>query len=392
MNEVSRISKIASSIAPSMIRRLFNLAKTMDDVVDFTLGDPDVQPHVNIKESACRAIMTGKTRYSQNAGLIELRECIGNRYHANEGLSYDPATEIAVTVGAMEGLYLTLLSLINPGDEVIIPAPFYVNYKQMVEMCHGVPVIVSPSNKTSLSVSANDIENAVSTKTKAIIINSPSNPTGKIFSAETLNQIAGIAKKRNLVVITDEVYKKLVYDNIECFNIASIDGMKNHTVIINSLSKEFCMTGYRIGYILGPEDIVSTVVKLQENVAACAPLPSQYAAIEAIGSNEDYSAEMVTTFTSRRNILCKTLENVPGLNVIVPEATFYAMVDIRGLGYQSSEKFAYDLLNSAKVAVVPGIAYGDICEGYVRIAFTLSEDRITEGTKRIAKFVESLNK
>lgn len=392
MNEVSRISKIASSIAPSMIRRLFNLAKTMDDVVDFTLGDPDVQPHVNIKESACRAIMTGKTRYSQNAGLIELRECIGNRYQANEGLSYDPATEIAVTVGAMEGLYLTLLSLINPGDEVIIPAPFYVNYKQMVEMCHGVPVIVSPSNKTSLSVSANDIENAVSTKTKAIIINSPSNPTGKIFSAETLNQIAGIVKKRNLVVITDEVYKKLVYDNIECFNIASIDGMKNHTVIVNSLSKEFCMTGYRIGYILGPEDIVSTVVKLQENVAACAPLPSQYAAIEAIGSNEDYSAEMVTTFTSRRNVLCKTLENVPGLNVIVPEATFYAMVDIRGLGYQSSEKFAYDLLNSAKVAVVPGIAYGDICEGYVRIAFTLSEDRITEGTKRIAKFVESLNK
>ena len=387
---MSRISKVASSIAPSMIRKLFNLAKTMEDVVDFTLGDPDVQPHINIKNAACKAIMEGKTRYSQNAGLLELRESISRRYKSREGLDYNPLSEVAVTVGAMEGLYLTFLALLNPGDEVIIPAPFYVNYKQMVEMCHGVPVVVNPSDKASLLVSAEDISNAITGKTKAIIINSPSNPSGRIFPVETLREISEVVLKNNLVVITDEVYKKLVYDGKECANIASFHGMKSNSVVINSLSKEFCMTGYRIGYILGPSDIVETVVKLQENVAACAPLPSQYAAIEAFDSNEDYSSEMISTFASRRNTLCSALKGVKGVKVIEPDATFYAMIDVRGLGYESSEKFAYDLLNSVKVAVVPGVAYGEVCEGFVRIAFTLDEERIKEGAKRIVTFVNSL--
>lgn len=387
---MSRISKVASSIAPSMIRKLFNLAKTMDDVVDFTLGDPDVQPHINIKNASCKAIMEGKTRYSQNAGLLELRESISRRYKSREGLDYNPLSEVAVTVGAMEGLYLTFLALLNPGDEVIIPAPFYVNYKQMVEMCHAIPVVVNPSDKASLLVSADDINNAITDKTKVIIINSPSNPSGKIFPVETLREISELVLKNNLVVITDEVYKKLVYDGKECANIASFHGMKSNSVVINSLSKEFCMTGYRIGYVLGPSDIVETVVKLQENVAACAPLPSQYAAIEAFDSNEDYSSEMISTFASRRNTLCSALKGVKGIKVIEPEATFYAMIDVRGLGYESSEKFAYDLLNSVKVAVVPGVAYGEVCEGFVRIAFTLDEERIKEGAKRIVTFVNSL--
>lgn len=389
---MSRISNVANSIAPSMIRQLFNLAKTIDGVVDFTLGDPDVQPHKYIKEAACKAIMEGKTRYSQNAGLLELREIISRRYKEKEALDYSPISEIAVTVGAMEGLYLTLLSLVNPGDEVIIPAPYYVNYKQMVEMCGGTPVIVNPSDRESLLVNGEDIADAITEHTKIILLNSPANPSGRILSDATIRRIAELAIEKDLLVISDEVYRKLIYDGKPYLSIATLPGMKNNAIVINSLSKEFCMTGYRIGYVIGPEDVISAVVKLQENVAACAPLPSQYAAIEALGSGEDYSEHMVETFTKRRDTLYRELKEAEGIRVIKPEATFYAMVDISGLGYESSVEFAYDLLEKAHVAVVPGVAYGEICKNFIRIAFTLDESKIIEGAKRIVKFTKETKK
>lgn len=389
---MDRISNVAQRIAPSMIRQLFNMAKTMDNVVDFTLGDPDIMPNLNIREAACKAIIDGKTRYSQNAGLLELREVISKKILNSEELRYAPSSEIAVTVGAMEGLYLTFLSLINDGDEVIIPAPYYVNYKQMVEMCGGIPVIVDPSDKDSLLVSGEEIKKAVSKRTKIILINSPSNPSGKIMPPQTIREIASIVKDYNLIAITDEVYKKLNYGTVPFLSIATLPEMKDKTVIVNSLSKEFCMTGYRIGYVAGPSDIIGAVVKLQENVAACAPLPSQYAAIEALGSNEDYSKDMIQIFTSRRNTLCSILEQSPYIRVLKPDATFYAMVDISALGYESSVKFAYDLLENAKVAVVPGVAYGEICKNFIRIAFTLDEKLIRLGAERIVNFINSLKR
>lgn len=389
---MSRISNVANSIAPSMIRKLFNMAKTMDGVVDFTLGDPDIQPHMNIKEAACNAIMEGKTRYSQNAGLLELRETISRRYKEKESIDYSPVSEIAVTVGAMEALYLTLLSLVNPGDEVIIPAPYYVNYKQMVEMCGGIPVIVDPSDRGTLLVNGEDIEKVITGRTKIILLNSPANPSGRILSDRTIKKIAKLAIEKNLLVISDEVYRKLIYDGKQYLSIATLPGMKDNVIVINSLSKEFCMTGYRIGYVIGPEDVISAVVKLQENVAACAPLPSQYAAIEALGTDEDYSEHMIETFTRRRDTLYKELKEAEGIRVIKPEATFYAMVNISGLGYESSVQFAYDLLENAHVAVVPGVAYGNICKDFIRIAFTLDESKIIEGAKRIVRFTKEIKK
>lgn len=389
---MSRISNVANSIAPSMIRKLFNMAKTMDGVVDFTLGDPDIQPHMNIKEAACNAIMEGKTRYSQNAGLLELRETISRRYKEKESIDYSPVSEIAVTVGAMEALYLTLLSLVNPGDEVIIPAPYYVNYKQMVEMCGGIPVIVDPSDRGTLLVNGEDIEKVITGRTKIILLNSPANPSGRILSDRTIKKIAKLAIEKNLLVISDEVYRKLIYDGKPYLSIATLPGMKDNVIVINSLSKEFCMTGYRIGYVIGPEDVISAVVKLQENVAACAPLPSQYAAIEALGADEDYSEHMIETFTRRRDTLYKELKEAEGIRVIKPEATFYAMVNISGLGYESSVQFAYDLLENAHVAVVPGVAYGNICKDFIRIAFTLDESKIIEGAKRIVRFTKEIKK
>lgn len=383
------ISKVANSIEPSLIRSIFNLAKQMDDVVDFTLGDPDVQPHTAIKEAACDAIRAGRTRYSQNAGLLDLRQTISKYYIRQEGFQYDPVTEIMVTVGAMEGLYLAFLSILDEGDEVIIPAPYYVNYVQMVQMCHATPVIVDHPDKEELSFSIEDIEKAITPKTKALIINTPSNPSGKIIPQEKIEALAVLAKKYDLTVISDEVYKCLIYDNTHFRSIVAIEGMRERTVLINSLSKEFCMTGYRIGYVLAPAELIAAMTKLQENVAACAPLPSQYAAIEALSGKEDYSKNMVDIFTERRNVLYEGLKDVPKLRCHAPEATFYMMVDISQTGMTSLE-FAHALLKNAHVAVVPGIAYGKSCDKYVRIAFTLEADRIREGVKRITNYMHSI--
>lgn len=384
-----KTSIIADGIKLSLVRSLFNEAKEFDDVIDFTLGDPDVHPHQAIKNAACVAIQEGRTRYSQNAGLLDLRRTISEYYMRKEGFQYDPVSEVIVTVGAMEGLYLALLSILNPGDEVIIPAPYYVNYLQMVQMCHATPVLIDNPNCTDLSFDVADIEKAITPKTRAIMINTPSNPSGRIIPQYKIAAIAELAKKYDLVVISDEVYKCLIYDKKPFKSIVAIEGMRERTVLINSLSKEFCMTGYRIGYVLAPEEVIASMTKLQENVAACAPLPSQYAAIKALGGGDDYSKDMVDIFTERRNVLYEGLCKIDRLSVKAPEATFYMMVDISKTGMDSID-FSYALLRRAHVAVVPGVTYGQCCNNYIRISFTLDIERIKEGVHRITEFVNSL--
>lgn len=388
---MKELSRVATSIEPSLTRQLFNEAKKYNDVIDFTLGDPDIQTPEGIKLAGCEAIMAGKTRYSQNAGLLELRQVISRYCEKKEHLSYNPQTEIMVSVGAMEAVFLALASMLNDGDEVVFPAPYYVNYKQMVEICHGVPVIVSDENATEdLSCSIESIKNAITPKTKLIILNTPSNPSGKIFPWEFIEGVADIARENDLYVITDEVYKCLVYDNAKRpKSIATLPDMKERTLYINSLSKEFCMTGWRIGYALGAPEIISAMTKLQENVAACAPLPSQYAAMEALRLDKDYSADMATIFAKRRDALVEEVQKSTKLKPIIPEATFYMMINIKETGMKSID-FAYSLLKHAHVAVVPGVTYGKICDDYIRIAFTLEEDTIREGVRRIVKYADSL--
>lgn len=386
-----QVSEVSKTVQPSLTRALFNMAKEYSDVIDFTLGDPDVQPHQAIKDAGCAAIQEGKTRYSQNAGLLPLRETIADYYKRTEGFEYNPNSEVIVTVGAMEGLYLALLALLNPGDEVIIPAPYYVNYVQMVNLCHAKAVVVDNPDAEELSFNIEDVERAITEKTKAIIINTPSNPSGRIISQEKIQALAELAKKYDLVVISDEVYKCLIYNQASFKSIVAIEGMRERTVLINSLSKEFCMTGWRIGYVLAPEELIATMTKLQENVVACAPLPSQYAAIEALSGKENYSENMVKIFTSRRNTLVQGIQALPLLRCTAPQATFYLMVDISATGYTSYD-FAVALLKAQQVAVVPGVAYGKSCDKYIRIAFTLEEDKIKEGVRRIGEFIKSLDK
>ncbi len=384
-----KISKIGIGIEPSLTRALFNKAKEYTDVVDFTLGDPDVPTPLSIKEAGCKAIMDGKTRYSQNAGLKELRNTIHSYYLQKESLNYDADKETIVTVGAMEGLYLTLLALLDEGDEVVIPAPYYVNYKQMVGMCHALPVIVEdPEGESLCGIEA--IKSAITPRTKAIIINTPCNPTGRIMPQSLIEGVAKIAIQNDLIVIADEVYKCLIYGKEQFKSIAHLPGMRERTVLVNSLSKEFCMTGWRLGYVLAPEEIVSAMTKLQENVCACAPLPSQYAAIEALRPDKNYSSQMVSVFRQRRAVITEELSRIKGISYIEPEATFYILVDISRTG-MTSEQFAYALLDAAHVAVVPGITYGKMCDKFIRIAFTIEEEKIHEGIKRMKTFVDSLN-
>ncbi len=386
---MKKLSRAAGCIELSLTRKLFNLAKQYDDVIDFTLGDPDIQTPLAIKEAGCKAIMEGKTRYSQNAGLLDLRKTISTYYEEKESLSYNPESEILVSVGAMEGLYLTLLALVDEGDEIVIPAPYYVNYKQMVMMCGGTPVIVEDT-ENPLVCSAEKIKAAVTKNAKAIVINTPCNPTGRYLDEKFLQEISEIAIEHDLYVITDEVYKCLVYESGKRLrSIASFPQMKERTIYINSLSKEFCMTGWRVGYVMGNSDVIGAVTKLQENVAACAPLPSQYAAIEALRADKNYSEEMATIFKKRRDALAEEFGKISGVTCMAPPATFYAMVDISKTG-MGSEEFAYGLLQSQHVAVVPGKTYGSLCDKYVRMAFTLDENKIREGIRRFGKYIDKI--
>ena len=383
-----QLSETAKSITPSLTRKLFNLAQKYDNVIDFTLGDPDIHPHQNIKDAGCKAILEGHTRYSPNAGLLELREVISTRYKEQYNMEYSPSDEVMITVGGMEALYLALLAILDKGDEVIIPAPYWINYEQMVCMCNGIPIIVNPNNPNDLSLSIENIKKAVTSKTKVMILNTPNNPSGLIISDSALQQIAEIAIENNLIVITDEVYKTLLYDNIRFKSIATLKNMKERTVIINSLSKEFCMTGWRLGYAAAPAELISAMTMFQENIAACAPLPSQYAAIEAL-RHPEYSKGMIEEFTRRKDSLIKEVSKIKGIKVNIPQGTFYAMLNIKSTGLKS-EEFAYTLLEKEQVAVVPGITYGECCEGFIRIAFTLEISKIEEGSQRIKRFIEEL--
>ena len=390
-NKISPIelSKVSRIVKPSLTRELYNLSKEYEDVVNFTLGDPDIPTALAIKQAGCNAIMNNKTRYSHNAGLLELRKAISKYVREREELNYNPS-EIIVTVGAMEGLYLTLLTLLNKGDEVIIPAPYYVNYEQMVIMCGGKPIIVEYYSDHHLVCPIESIRDSISSKTKAIILNTPCNPSGMVFSDDYIQEIADIAINNNLVVITDEVYKCLVYDGIpRPRSISSLPQMKDRTVYVNSMSKEFCMTGWRLGYVLSFSEMIAAMTKLQENVVACAPLPSQYAAIEALRTDKDYTSGMREVFAKRRDLMMSLLDRQSILRYVKPQATFYMMIDISKTGMKS-EEFAYRLLEKAHVAVVPGKTYGEMCDDYVRLAFTMEEDTIAKGICRIIEFVHSL--
>ena len=384
-----RLADRTGRISPSLTRKLFDMAGQYDHVIDFTLGDPDYETPDFIKKAGCEAIMAGRTKYSANAGILELRRVIADRIYRETGIAYDPLSEIQICVGAMEAVFLTLCCLVNPGDEVIIPSPHWINFQQMTEILGGIPVLVDTDEEHDFVVTAEKLEEALTDKTAAIIINSPHNPTGTVYDRETVRKIAALSRERDIAVIWDECYKSIIYDGTEYVSVLDFPGMKDHAVVINSCSKRYSMTGWRLGYLAGPAELVTNMPKLQENIAACAAVPCQYAALAALQGDDSCSVLMRAGFERRRNILMEGIKGIDRLSARCPKGTFYALIDIRRTG-MTSEEFAYALLKSEQVAVVPGITFGTACEGYVRLAFTMDEELIRTGIQRIKRFVDSL--
>lgn len=382
-----KTSKRVSQIQPSLTRKLFNMAKEYDDVIDLTLGDPDLNTPDYIKQAGCKAIMQNQTKYSANAGLAEVRAAVKKRVTKLWGVSCDPAENVIVTVGGMEALYLSLACMIDNGDEVIVFAPYYVNYIQMIKFCEGKPIIIEAYSETEgMVIDEQRLRESITDKTVAIIINSPNNPTGSVLSKDDLKKIATVAQEYDLTIISDEVYRSLIFDGKQHQSILQFPEAQGRTVLIDSMSKEFCMTGWRIGFAYAPAELIKNMVKLQENVAACASLPSQYAMEEAYNNPTADKSEALEIFQQRRDFLYEKLSRIPGLHCVKPEATFYLFLNISATGMTSYD-FACQLLQCEQVAVVPGESYGQQYTGYVRIAFTKDIPVLLKAVERIHKFI-----
>ncbi len=378
------LSDIANFIQPSNARRLYDQCALYSDVIDLTIGDPDVLTPEEIRIAGCRAIQEGKTKYTSNAGLYELREAISKTVGEKTGKSISPKNQVIVTAGAMCALYLLIKSCIDIGDEVLIPEPAWINYGQMVHMSGGIPVFIN-SQMNDFSVSIKALEKAVTKKTKMIIINSPCNPTGYVFNRELLEEILLFANDNNLIIVLDEAYSSMVFDEKEFVSLFALANNTERIVLVDSFSKRYAMTGWRVGYAIGNESIISAMTRLQENVVACCPQPSQYAALQALKGNQDSVRIMVKEYQRRRDIFVDGINQIPGFSCAIPQGTFYVFVNIKDIN-NDSVAFAYDLLEKAHVAVVPGVTYGEAGEGYVRVALTQDISTIKEALQRIRIF------
>lgn len=380
--ELSALSKV---ISPTLSRQLFMMAKQYDDVIDFTLGDPDIPTPKAICEAAYSAAINGHTRYAPNAGLPALRDDIAKQVSKESGTEYT-AKNVAVTIGATEAVYMSFMACINPGDEVIILAPYWVQYENIVKLLGGKPVIID-TFKDGFEPDLNVIWKAISEKTKAIIVNSPNNPSGYVYKASFLKELAEMASANHILVFDDEAYRSLVYDQ-EFTSIAEYCH-KEDVVIINSFSKEFAMTGWRVGYVVADEQFINAVVKFQQNIAVCVSTPNQYAAIEAITNTDKYAGGIKDVFTKRREVLIRELNKIEKISFQEPQGTFYAFIDISKTGLDS-KTFCFDLLEKRHVAVIPGVAFGEAFDNYIRLAFTLNEDKIIEGVSRIDEYIKHI--
>ncbi|MBQ4315158.1 MAG: pyridoxal phosphate-dependent aminotransferase [Lentisphaeria bacterium] len=385
------ISERVLCVEPSPPRAIFDLAAKYTDVVDLTLGDPDLPPPVNVREAACKAIMEGKTRYSANAGLIELRKSIAADLERSSGMKIDPASEVIVTVGAMEASFLTLYTMLSPGDEVVIHAPYWINYSQVVRSLGATPVFVYTRPEDNFELQIEDLEKVITPRTRLVVLNYPNNPSGAILPESTLEKIAELAVERDFAVLSDEIYESLIYDRKPARSIRSYPGMAERTVIINGMSKRFAMTGWRLGWAIAPRELIAEMTKMQENIVACAPLPAQYAGIEAL-RDDSGSTAIRDEFRKRRDVIYNGINQIKGLKCMPVPATFYALVDVSSTGLTGKE-FAFKLLETEKVAVVHGSAYGgEHYDKFIRIAFTMKEERLREALRRIEKFMSEFKK
>ncbi len=385
------LSKIAQNAGGSVIREMFNEALKLNDTISFTVGEPDFVTPQPIIEEACRDWMAGKTHYTPNSGVLELRKAIAE-YHAND-LKPNPEDQIMVGCGATEVIQMALFTLVDPGDEVIIVTPAWPNYFGQLAMVGAVPKIVVAREENSFVPDPDDVKAAITDKTKLIILNSPSNPTGAVMDYDTCKALADILRDRDIYVIADEIYNRLVYDAKGYTSITSFDGMIEKTVYVSGFSKMFAMTGWRLGYAVSRPDIIKNMTKLHENGASCLPEPSQLAAAYGLRHCIPEIEKMRLSYLRRRDLICSLIDQTPGLSIKVPMGAFYAFVNAKELTQKTgmtSRELCMDLLKKTGVVTVPGSGFGDCGEGYIRITYATSDENIKRGFERIQSYVGGL--
>ena len=382
------ISQVVTDLKPSGIRKFFDLANTMEGVISLGVGEPDFPTPWHVCESAVHSMSQGHTHYTANRGMAELRQAITDFHRDRYGQDYDPEKEVIVTVGGSEGIDLAMRTLLNPGDEVIVLDPNYVAYAPAVELAGGKCVPIRITKEHEFKLLPEDLENAVTDKTKAIILNFPSNPTGGVMTYEDYEKLVPIIKESGIYVVSDEIYAELLFDG-EFASLAQFPEIRDQVIIINGFSKAFAMTGWRLGYLLCEASISKMMNKVHQYVIMCAPIAAQHAGIEAMRNGVPDIEHMREDYRRRRNLLVKRLNRM-GLPTIMPHGTFYVFPDITSTGL-SSDEFCEKLLASKKVACVPGTAFGPSGEGHVRISYAYSLDHIKEALERMEQFLDELN-
>ncbi len=393
MNYDKYLSRTATSIPPSGIRKFFDIVAEMKDAISLGVGEPDFITPQYIRDGAIKSVQKGYTQYTSNSGLLALREEISYYLNSRYGLSYDAKKEIIITVGASEAIDCSLRALLNQGDEVLIPDPSYVSYSPCVRLCGGVPVSVNTSEEHDFKLLPEELEKVITDKTKVLILPYPNNPTGAIMEKEKLEAIAKVVKKHDLIVLSDEIYSELTYDGKHC-SFASIEGMKERTIVINGFSKAFAMTGWRVGYVCAPKEILIPILKIHQYVIMCAPTCSQYASCDAlrIGREHEFDVveEMREDYDGRRKFLVSALRRA-GLDCFEPKGAFYCFPSVKKLG-MTGEEFADKLLKSKHVAVVPGSAFGESGKYHIRCCYATSIKNLRIAVDRIAEFIEEIKK
>ena len=374
---------------PSGIRKFFDIVSEMPDAISLGVGEPDFDTPWNVREEGIYSLEKGRTFYTSNAGLLELRQEICNYMDRRFHIAYNPKSEVLLTVGGSEGIDVALRAMLNPGDEVIIPEPCFVSYVPCVQLADGVPVTVSLKNENQFCLTKEELENAITDRTKVLMLSYPNNPTGAIMEIEDLEKIAEVIIKNDIYVISDEIYAELSY-NSGHVSIASLPGMRERTIVISGFSKTFAMTGWRLGYALGPSMIMEQMTKIHQFAIMCAPTTSQYAAVAAIRDCDKDVVRMREAYDQRRRYLMREFKEM-GLSCFEPYGAFYIFPCIREFG-MTSEEFATRLLNSKRVAVVPGDAFGACGEGFLRISYAYSLDELKVAIGRIREFIEELRR
>lgn len=380
------INRTIADVPPSGIRRFFDIANEMEDVISLSIGEPDFATPFHIREKGIESLEKGKTWYTPNAGLIALRRSIAGYVQRHQGLTYDPQTEVLVTVGGSEGIDLCMRTLLNPGDEVLIPEPSFVCYTPLTRMAGGVPVPLVTREEDAFRLTAEALRAAITPKTKLLILPFPNNPTGAVMRREHLEAIAEVLRGTDILVLSDEIYSDLTYGETPHVSIAALPGMWERTVYISGFSKSFAMTGWRLGYVCAPAPLCRMMLKLHQFALMSAPTTAQYAAIEAMDNGDDDVAMMRSDYDSRRRFIVSELRDM-GLSCFEPEGAFYVFPSVAATGL-SSEEFCHRLLLEKHVAAVPGSAFGACGEGFIRISYCYSIRHLTEAMKRMREFVK----